>query len=244
MLRSRTKKVFYHRDTETPRKRASAEAMNIFLRRTERARTSSRLQTASSFSSISLCLCASVVNSFFAIVAPALAQDASPDPFADARDGGKVHTASGFVCPAIIGLFERDAVGEADPENGADFCAYSALDGVYGTIKLTPLDGPYNAQSSLAPGFIEQEGTGGKRIAEGTAMLAVKPGTTPLAIYTRTYETAKLEDLHYRVLFAGAQFKNWAVEATIEYADPRDAPVEDQFLRAVFASANNEIATP
>ncbi len=174
------------------------------------------------------------------IVAPATAQDANPDPFADVRDGGKLHTASGFVCPARIGLFERDAVGEADPETGADFCAYSALDGVYGTIKLTLLDTPYNARTSLAPGFIEQEGTGGKRIAEGMIVIDAKPDAA--AVYTRTYEAAKLEDLHYRVVFAGAQFKNWAVEATIEYADPRDTQVEDQFLHAVFAAAESEIA--
>ena len=58
------------------------------------------------------------------------------DTFADGADGAKVHVASGFVCPAKIGAFERDAVGESDPEAGADFCAYAALDGVYGTIRL------------------------------------------------------------------------------------------------------------
>jgi len=171
---------------------------------------------------------------------PAFAQDATPDPFSDTRDGGKLHTASGFVCPAKIGLFERDAVGEADPSKGADFCAYSALDGVYGTIKITPLDGPYDAKSSLAPGFIEQEGTGGKRISDGLATLAARPAQ--VVIYARTYETAKLEDLHYRVVFAGSQFKNWAVETTIEYADPRDTPVENEFLHAVYAAAEGEIA--
>lgn len=173
---------------------------------------------------------------------PAFAQDASDEAFVDARDGAKLHGASGFSCPAKIGLFERDAVGEADPQDGADFCAYSALDGVYGTITLTPLTGPYDAKASLAAGFVEQEGTGGKRIAEGMANLPTKSGTPVLSIYTRTYETAKLEDLHYRVLFAGAQFKDWAVETTIEYADPRDTPVEEQFLRAVYAAAESEIA--
>ncbi len=190
-------------------------------------------------------LCALCARSFFlsALIAlPAFAQDAASEPFADSRDGAKLHSASGFSCPAKIGLFERDAVGEADPQNGADFCAYSALDGIYGTIRLTPLSAPYDAKTSLAPDFIEQEGTGGKRIAEGTASLPTKPGAPPLAVYTRTYETAKLEDLHYRVLFAGAQFKNWAVEATIEYADPRDTPVEEQFLHAVYAAAESEIA--
>lgn len=177
----------------------------------------------------------------FVLVRSAFAQEASPDPFADTRDGGKQHTASGFVCPARIGLFERDAVGEADPGTGADFCAYSALDGVYATVTLTLLDGPYNAASSLAPGFIEQEGTGGKRIAEGVAMIVPAPGMAAMPVYSRTYETAKLEDLHYRVVFTGAQFRNWAVETTIEYADPRDTPVEDAFLHAVYAGAEREI---
>ena len=176
-----------------------------------------------------------------AAATPALAQNTAADVFADGKDGAKVHVASSFICPLRIGLFERDAVGQSDIDTGADFCAYSALDGVYGTIKLTLLDGPYDAKTSLAPGFIEQEGTGGRQIAEGIAMLASKPGQPPVAVYTRTYETAKLEELHYRVLFTGAQFKNWAVEATIEYADPRDTPLEQDFLRAIYAAAQSQI---
>jgi hypothetical protein len=172
----------------------------------------------------------------------ARAQDANTDPFVDSGDGGKLHAASGFVCPRKIGLFERDAFTEADPATGADFCAYSALDGVYGTIKLTMLGAPYDAKASLAPGFIEEEGTGGKRIAEGMVSLATAPGAPPLPVYTRTYETAKLEDDHYRVVFAGAQLKNWAVEATIEYADPRDRAVETEFLRAVYDEAASRIS--
>ena len=167
---------------------------------------------------------------------PALAQDNS-DPFADLRDGGKLHTASGFICPAKIGLFERDTVGEADPQTGADFCAYSALGGVYGTIKFVLLDGPYNAKTSLAPGFVQEEGTGGKRITDGMMALAAKPGSAAIPVYARTYETAKLEGDRYRVLFTGAQFSNWAVETTIEYTDPRDVAVENEFLRAVYAEA-------
>lgn len=167
------------------------------------------------------------------------AQTANTEPFADVHDGGKQHTASGFICPAKIGAFERDAVGESNPGTHTDFCAYSALNGVYATIKLVPLDGPYNPQNALAPGFIEQESLGGKPVADGVVMLGVKP--EPLAIYARTYETTKLEDLRYRVLFAGAQFQNWAVETTIEYADPRDTAVEDQFLHAVYAAARSEI---
>ena len=71
----------------------------------------------------------------------AVAQSIPGDAFTDGKDGAKVHKASGFVCPAKIGLFERDAVGDSDPETKTDFCAYSVLNGVYGTIKLTPLTG-------------------------------------------------------------------------------------------------------
>jgi len=159
------------------------------------------------------------------------------DPFSDFGDGGKRHTASGFVCPARIGLFKRDTAGEADPQTGTDFCAYSALGGVYGTIKLTLLDAPYDARASLAPGFVEEEGTGGKRFSEAVVVLAASHDTPPFAVYTRTYETAKLETDHYRVLFAGAQFKNWSVETTIEYTDPRDVAMENEFLHAVYAEA-------
>jgi len=119
----------------------------------------------------------------------ALAQDLSADAFTDGPNGAKVHVASGFVCPATIGHFERDAVGQSDVETGADFCSYAALDGVYGTIRLTPLSGPYDPKASLVQDFIEQEGTGGKRISENVVKVA------PLAVFTRTYETAKLEDL-------------------------------------------------
>src|ERR1700749_2822856 len=98
------------------------------------------------------------------LATPALAQTA--DPFADGKDGAKIHSASGFVCPAKIGSFERDAADENDVQTGADICSYAALDGVYGTIIIAPLTGPYDAANALAPSFVEQEGTGGKKIAE------------------------------------------------------------------------------
>jgi hypothetical protein len=167
------------------------------------------------------------------------AQSIPGDAFADGKDGAKVHKASGFVCPAKIGLFERDAVGDADPETQTDFCAYSVLNGVYGTIKLTPLTGAYDPKASLAADFTEQEGTGGKEISEKPEVLA--GGAEPLSVYARTYETSKLEELHYRVLFTGAALKNWAVEATIEYADPRDTPLEQDFLHAIYAAAQSQI---
>ena len=169
------------------------------------------------------------------------AQTVAGDTFADGKDGAKVHTASGFVCPAKIGLFERDAVGESNPEAGKDFCAYGALDGVYGTIKLTPLHGAYNAEQSMAGEFAEQEGTVGKRIEQKDVRVASAPNAPPLIVFTRTYEAAKLEDLHYRVQFAGAAVNNWAVEATIEFAEPRDTPLAQDFFRAVYAAAQTEI---
>jgi hypothetical protein len=188
---------------------------------------------SSSVFSVSLWCMLSLASSLL-IACPALAQVVAGDTFSDGRDGAKVHVASGFACPLKIGQFERDAVGESDPSAGADFCAYSGQDGVYGTIKLTPVTGTYDPKVSFVRDFTEQEATGGKKIAEGNA-------AEPMPIYTRSYETSKLEDLHYRVLFAGAQVKSWAVEAIVEYADPRDASLKQEFLRAVYAEAQSAI---
>lgn len=170
----------------------------------------------------------------------ASAQTVAGDTFADGANGAKVHVASSFVCPAKIGLFERDAVGEYDPETGADFCAYSALDGVYGTIRLFPIKGTYDAKTSLSGEFAEQEGTGGKRIAEGETNVASEQ-RTPVSVYQRTYEAAKLEDLHYRVEFTGAAIGTWAVETTLEYAEPRDLPEAKNFLEYTYAAARDRI---
>jgi hypothetical protein len=178
----------------------------------------------------------------FFVALSAQAQTVSGDTFADASNGAKMHVASKFLCPAKIGPFERDAVGEADPETGADFCAYAALDGVYGTIRLVPLHGVYDAKESLAKDFAEQEGSGGKSMGEKDIALEGSSGGAPISVFTRTYETAKLEDLHYRVQFAGAAIGNWAVETTIEFAEPRDLDEAQNFLRAVFVSARGEIA--
>ena len=174
------------------------------------------------------------------IASGAAAQTVAGDTFADGANGAKVHVASKFVCPAKVGPFERDAVGESDPETGADFCAYAALDGVYGTIKFVPLHGAYDARQSLAQDFAEQEGAGGKSIAENDVSVTTVVASLP--VYTRTYESAKLEDLHYRVQFAGAAIGSWAVETTIEFAEPRDLTEAQSFLRAVYAAAQNEIA--
>jgi hypothetical protein len=168
--------------------------------------------------------------------APAWAQE-SADTFSDrGDDGAKVHV-SGFACPQRIGPFDRNAVGEADPEKNEEFCAYSALDGLYGTITLQPLNGGYDPKSSFADDFREQEATGGKRLVE----TSVRLNGSPLAIYTRTYRTARAEALEYRIVFAGAAVRNWIVQVTVEYADPRDTQTEAEFLRTVYAAAEREI---
>ena len=173
---------------------------------------------------------------FLLMAQAALAQN-SGDVFTDGASNAKVHEASGFACPQRIGLFERDAVGERDPKAGADFCAYSALDGVYGTIVLTPLSGPYDPKTALVPEFLEQEATGGRMLAERPAKLGGASG-----VFTRSYETTSLEDLHYRVLFAASAVGNWAVQVTMEYASPRDDALEQEFLNAVYAEALKKIA--
>ncbi len=172
-----------------------------------------------------------------AMLAPAFAQE-DGDVFADAPNNAKTHTASGFVCPDKIGIFVRDAVGERDPQAGADFCAYSALDGVYGTIVLAPLSGPYEPKNALASDFQEQEGTGGKKIAEGPITLGRAP------VYTRIYQTSSLESFRYRTLFAARAVGSWAVQVTVEYASPRDDKIEREFLESVYGQAIRKLATP
>jgi hypothetical protein len=173
-------------------------------------------------------------------LSPAAAQTTNIDAFKDGADGAKVHSASGFNCPLFIGHFERDAYGERDPSIGADFCAYSAIDGVYGTITLTPLKAAYDPKSALVPEFTEQEGIGGKMIGERT--MNVGGGTTPISVYTRTYETAALETLHYRIMFSGGTIGNWALEATVEFATPRDDEKLHDFLNAVYTEALVHVA--
>jgi len=174
------------------------------------------------------------------LAAPARAQTTDIDAFKDAADEAKVHAASGFVCPQFIGHFERDAFGERDPSLGSDFCAYSARDGVYGTITLTPLKAAYDPKTALVPEFTEQEGIGGKIVGEKTVLLG--GGKTPISVYQRTYETAALETLHYRILFSGGTIGNWALEATVEFATPRDDEAAQQFLDTVYAEALAHVA--
>jgi len=171
---------------------------------------------------------------------PAAAQTTSIDAFKDGADEAKVHSASGFVCPLFIGHFERDAYGERAPMQGSDFCAYSALDGVYGTITLTPLRAAYDPKTALQQEFTEQEGIGGKIVGESTVKLG--GGTAPISVYSRTYETAALETLHYRIMFSTGTIGTWSVEATVEFATPRDDEKLRDFLNAVYTEALVHIA--
>jgi hypothetical protein len=183
----------------------------------------------------------SVAAVLLCLAAPAAAQTTDIDTFKDTgTDQAKVHAASGFVCPQFIGHFERDAYGERDPSLGSDFCAYSAIDGVYGTITLTPLKTAYDPKTALAPEFAEQEGIGGKLIGERT--MTIGGGATPISVYSRTYETAALETLHYRILFSTGTIGTWAVEATVEFATPRDDDKQRDFLNAVYTEALVHIA--
>jgi hypothetical protein len=172
---------------------------------------------------------------------PTYAQDQA-DPFSDGGNGAKLHAASGFVCPLQIGAFERDAVGERDLRSSSDFCAYSALDGVYGTVTLVPLRGAFDAKAILAPEFVVQEGSGGKMIGETTQTFGTK--SAPLSVYTRTYETTKVATQRYRIQFSSAAVGNWAVQVTLEYADPRDIMIEGDFLNSVYANAIAQISVP
>lgn len=194
---------------------------------------------------------ASIVAAVTCLAVPALAQNVPSlraDPFVDGDKGIKTHTASGFICPERIGRYVRDAVGEGgSPSDGKVFCSYYALDGIYGTVQLTPVSGSYNAQSALADDFVEQVGIGGKQVSEKT--VTVKPADnakgaesfTPVKVYTRTYETAHLESLRYQIKFTGAAINGWAVEAIIEYASTRDDATAQNFLNFVYRSAETEI---
>jgi hypothetical protein len=162
------------------------------------------------------------------------------DVFQDVN-GAKRHIASRFVCPAEIGRFDRDTVGERNPGEASDYCSYSARDGVYGTIILTPVHSGFDPKAMMAHDFVEQEGTGGRMTAE--AVIPLGPHGE-VAVYTRTYDAARIEAIRYRVLFSCAAVGNWAVEAIVEYADPRDLEAKDEFLKTVYAKAVTEVNAP
>lgn len=171
--------------------------------------------------------------------AAAAQQPAAAPAFKDGPENAKIHVQSGFVCPDRMGRYIRDAVGESDLETGSDFCSYYALDGIYGTVTITPLTGKYTPEESLKPAFVEQEGMGGKPVGE--KLIALGPKGHKLKVYSRTFETAHLETLHYRITFTGADIGHWIVETTVEYAEPRDDAVKQAFLDWAYTSAVKEI---
>lgn len=166
----------------------------------------------------------------------ALAQE---DTFSEKPGGAKIHAASGFVCPVKIGHFERDAVGVRSTETDTDYCAYSARDGVYGTITLTPLPREYDPKAMLAPDFVAMEGVGSRQVGEETRTFGPDKQITA---YTRTYEAVRIEAMHYRVEYVSAAVGSWAVQVTMEYADPRDVETKDDFLNAAYDEAVKDLA--
>lgn len=170
--------------------------------------------------------------------AAAAASAADIDVFKDNAAGDKIHVTSGFVCPLKIGRFDRDAVGEKNPVNDTDYCAYSARDGVYGSIALQPLRGDYDPKALMAEDFISQEGMGGKFISESTLGFGSQ---NALAVYARIYDAAKNEAMRYRMLMACAAVRNWVVRVTVEYATPRDEELKNDFLKAVYDSALSKL---
>lgn len=184
----------------------------------------------------------SLVLSVMAFACAAVAADDDVDGFAEGPNGAVVHSASGFVCPLKVGGFERDAAGQRDPDSNADYCAYSALSGVYGTIIIMPLPASFDPKDTLKGEFAVQEGTGGTVLGE--TVQTVGAGGAALPVYMRTYETARLESLRYRTLFANAAVGAWSVAVILEYAHPRDSELQTGFLTAVYAAAQRQIGAP
>lgn len=170
------------------------------------------------------------------LLALAAAQAEDVEGFSEGPNGAMVHAPSGFICPLKIGPFERDATGRRDPDRESDYCAYSALSGVYGTIIIAPLGATFDPKEASA---VEFPGLGGTVINE-TVQPVGAPGAS-LPVYLRTIETARLEALHYRTLFADAAIGAWSVEVIVEYADPRDREAETAFLDSVYTAAQREL---
>lgn len=146
--------------------------------------------------------------------------------------------ASGFVCPPKIGTFERDAAGLRDAGSGADYCAYSARSGIYGTVIIRTLPSPFDPKSVLAPEFRVQEGTDGHLIDETMQKIAALP------VYTRVYETARLQSRQYRTLYASAAVGAWSVTVIVDYAHPQDQDMASTFLTAIYGEAVKDIGVP
>jgi len=173
---------------------------------------------------------------FAAVLAFAAAQAEDLEGFAPRDDGAVLHTASGFACPEKIGSFERDAAGRR--ENG-DYCAYSALSGVYGTIVLRPLRIPFDPAAVLTPECRMVERMGGKVLSETVQPIGSQDVAIP--VFLRTYEMARLDALTYRTQLASSAIGAWTVEVVIEYAHPRDKEEQTGFVTAVYSEAAKDL---
>lgn len=156
------------------------------------------------------------------------------DDFSDGPQGTKTHTPSGFTCPAKIGTFDRNAVGIRNPAQGSAYCAYSARDGVYGSVQIAPMRGNFDPKTDMAEDFVAAERAGAHFVSETT--ISSGPQAV-LPVYTRLYETARTETLRYRTVFACAVIGAWVVRTTVEYASPRDDAQKEAFIASTYATA-------
>ncbi len=152
--------------------------------------------------------------------------------FRDGPHDGRIARASGFVCPDRIGPYIRDAAGQSSVSQKKVFCSYYALDGIYGTVRIQPLDGQFDGPGLLAGQFSQEAGSGGRVVSQKTLSFAGAGKVLP--VFSRTYETSHLENLHYRVSYASALVRGWVVEVISEYASPRDDATRTEFLKWVY----------
>jgi len=85
------------------------------------------------------------------------------------------------------------------------------------------LPSPFDPKNVLAPEFRVQEGTDGHLIDEAMQKIAAIP------VYTRSYETARLQSRQYRTLYASAAVGAWSIVAIVEYAHPQDNDMANAF---------------
>jgi hypothetical protein len=78
----------------------------------------------------------------------------------------------------------------------------------------------------------------------GETIQSVGPKNAALPVYVRNYETARTETVRYRTLFASAAVGSWAVQVTVEYADPRDKDLQAVFLETAYAAAVSKFTPP
>lgn len=159
------------------------------------------------------------------------------DGFILRQDGALVHAASGFTCPETLGVFRRDAAGLRE---GGQYCAYSAVSGIYGTIFLKPIAANYDPKAVLAPEARSIESQGGIAVTETEQPVGAQ--SAAVTVYLRTYEMARLDALTYRAQLATAAIGAFAVEVEIEYAFPRDKAEQTGFVTAVYGEAIKDMA--